>query len=230
MHRRSAHPSPPRLAPPVAARVAGRPRRPWLPWAGLALTLAACGGPTGDRAASDPSGDETATATAPGAPVDGAVPAGGEAFRPLAVGDPAPAYAAPAIHPATLARRGDTLRVGPGAQPGVTLVNVWATWCTSCREEFALLDSLERAYGPRGLRVVAVSVDRAAPERVARFAESQRTTFAIGHDPEGRVQEVFRVVGVPESYLVGRDGTVRWRHAGALEGAATRAAVEGALR
>ena len=172
-----------------------------------------------------------------GRPARGGTPAAadGGAFRPLAAGDRAPTYAARWVHPSPLpapaggdSRRGDSLRIGPD-QPAVTLVALWATWCTTCREEFALLDSLQREYAPRGLRIAALSVDRGPSSRVVRFARSYDARFPVAHDPDGRAEEAFRVVGVPESYLIGRDGRVRMRHVGAIDGS-VRAEIERALR
>ena len=100
-------------------------------------------------------------------------------FRPLVVGDRAPAYAA-----RTLA--GDSVRVGAGTP---VLLNVWATWCTSCREEMADLAALDREYAPRGVRVLAVSVDAGDGTRVRRFAEAEQLPFAVAHDPAGVVQK-----------------------------------------
>ncbi|MDB4899027.1 MAG: alkyl hydroperoxide reductase/Thiol specific antioxidant/Mal allergen [Gemmatimonadetes bacterium] len=138
---------------------------------------------------------------------------------PMAVGDPVRAYDA-----ATL--RGDTVRVG-GVEP-LTLVNVWATWCTSCREEMADLEALHTEFAPRGLRVVAVSIDAGAPARVQRFVDRERLTFTVAHDPEARIQKVYGVVGVPSSYLVGTDGRLLWQQVGGIHGAvkAVRAEVE----
>lgn len=132
------------------------------------------------------------------------------AYRPLRVGDAVPEYV---VH--TLA--GDSVRVG--ANELLTLVNVWATWCASCREEFADLEQLSRDFGGRGLRVLAVSVDRGSARKVSAFVESQGTTFAVAHDPGSRIQQAFQVVGVPESYLVSRSGRLLWRRAGGLHGA-----------
>ena len=148
-----------------------------------------------------------------------------EAFRPLAPGDSAPLFAAVTLE-------GDSVRVGgPGAQP-LTLLNIWATWCASCREELADLDRLQREMGPRGLRVVAVSVDRGGAEKVARFIRAQRASFTVVHDPEARVREAYQAVGVPESYLISPNGKILWRHAGGLHGTpeAARRAVEAALK
>jgi cytochrome c biogenesis protein CcmG/thiol:disulfide interchange protein DsbE len=142
-----------------------------------------------------------------------------DAARPMAVGDAVRAYDA-----ATL--RGDTVRVG-GAGP-LTLVNVWATWCTSCREEMADLEALHTEFAPRGLRVVAVSIDAGSPARVQRFVDRQRLSFVVAHDPEARIQKLYDVVGVPSSYLIGSDGRLLWQQVGGIHGAVknVRAEVE----
>ena len=130
-----------------------------------------------------------------------------ERFQPLAVGRPAPRYAARTLG-------GDSARVAPG-QP-VTLVNVWATWCGPCKKEFPELQRLYETYGDRGLRILAVSVDRGGDDAVTEFVASQGATFTIARDPEGRVQDIFQTIGVPETYLVGADGTLLWRRVGEL--------------
>lgn len=165
----------------------------------------------------------------------GAAAAGdGGAFRPLAIGEAVPAYAAVLVG----AGAADSVRIAGEGAPAtaadggaLTLVNVWATWCTSCREEFADLERLHRDYAPRGVRVVAVSVDESSDERVARFARREGVTFTIAHDPEGRVQRLYQAVGVPETYLVSPDGRLLWRHGGALRNGApeARQAIEQAL-
>lgn len=142
-------------------------------------------------------------------------------FRPLVVGDSAPAYGV-----RTLA--GDSVRVGAG-QP--VLLNVWATWCTSCREEMADLATLDREYAPRGVRVLAVSVDAGDGTRVRRFAEAEHLPFAVAHDPAGIVQRRFQAVGVPETYLISGDGRLLWVQRGGLHGApaAVRATLDSAV-
>jgi thiol-disulfide isomerase/thioredoxin len=148
------------------------------------------------------------------------------AFHPLVVGDSAPSYAV-----RTLA--GDSVRVGAGAP---VLLNVWATWCTSCREEMADLAALQRVYAPHGVRVLAVSVDAGDGTRVRRFVEAEKLPFAVAHDPAGVVQKRFQAVGVPETYLISADGRLLWVQRGGLHGApaAVRATldsvVEGSIR
>ena len=132
----------------------------------------------------------------------------GAAFHPLGVGDRAPAYAV-----RTLA--GDSVRVGAGAP---VLLNVWATWCTSCREEMADLAAIDRAYASRGVKVLAVSVDRGDGARVQRFADAERLRFAVAHDPAGIVEQTFQAVGVPETYLISGDGRMLWVQRGGIHG------------
>jgi thiol-disulfide isomerase/thioredoxin len=112
---------------------------------------------------------------------------------------------------------GVPLVLGGGGAP-LTLVNVWATWCTSCREEMQDLSTIDRDYAPRGLRVVAVSVDAGSETLVRRFVQRESLTFPVVHDKAGTIQRLFRIVGVPTSYLVGVDGRVLWRQVGGIHG------------
>jgi peroxiredoxin len=146
----------------------------------------------------------------------------GATVRPTAIGAQVPAYSA-------ITLRGDSVRVG-GAEP-LTMVNVWATWCTSCGEEMADLEALHREFADRGLRIVAVSIDAGSSARVQRFVERERLTFPVAHDPEARIQRLYNVVGVPSTYLVGRDGRLLWQQVGGIHGAVkkVRAEVERAV-
>jgi peroxiredoxin len=130
---------------------------------------------------------------------------GAEAFRPLDVGAAVPAYSAVTL-------TGDTVRIG--GTNGPTVVNVWATWCTSCREEMAALDSLKAEFGARGVRVIGVSVDQGRVEKVQQYVETNRLGFAIAHDPAGDIQRLYQVVGVPATFVVGKDGHLLWKHTG----------------
>ena len=145
-----------------------------------------------------------------------------EAFRPIAIGEPVPELTV-----RTLA--GDTARIEPG-QP-VTLLNVWATWCGPCEKEFPEIEALQREYGPRGLRIVAVSVDEGDDAPVREFVSAKGATFEIGRDPKGAVRRLYQGIGVPESYLISTDGTLLVRQFGAIpDGAMSlRAAIEKAL-
>ena len=126
-------------------------------------------------------------------------------FRPLQVGDSAPAYAAPTM-------RGDTitLRALLG-QP--VLLNVWATWCVPCREEMPAMEQLHAVFADSGLRVIAVSVDEAGSDAAVReFIATHGIQFTVARDPDKRVSRAFRTLGVPETFLIDRRGKIarRW--------------------
>jgi thiol-disulfide isomerase/thioredoxin len=129
-------------------------------------------------------------------------------FRPLAAGEPVPTFTV-----RTLA--GDSASVGPGEQ--LTLLNLWATWCGPCQEEFPELEQLHRDYEGKGLRILAVSVDMGNDANVREFADDHGATFTIGRDGEGRMQRLYQTVGLPETFLIAPDGTLLWRHFGALK-------------
>ena len=146
-----------------------------------------------------------------------------EAFRPIAVGQDVPQLTV-----RTLA--GDTARVAPG-EP-VTLLHVWATWCGPCEKEFPEIEALQKEFGPRGLRILAISVDEGDDDDpVRKFVAAKGATFDIGRDPSGSVRRLYQGIGVPESYLISSDGKLLVRQFGAIpEGAAAmRAAIEKAL-
>lgn len=149
--------------------------------------------------------------------------AGDESSRPtrqaVRVGDPAPAYRI-----ATFG--GDSLIIGPS--PSVVLLNVWATWCASCKEEFALMDTLLTRHEANGLRVVAVSVDVGSSEPVHRTVAEYAVTFEVAHDAEGEVERRYPALGVPASYLIGRDGQLIWKHVGVMP-ASVDTVIAGAL-
>lgn len=90
----------------------------------------------------------------------------------------------------------------------VTLVNVWATWCGPCRAE---MPSMQEAYAQlkdRGFAIAAVSVDEGSIDDVKAFQREFGLTFDILHDRSGRIQQVYQTTGVPESFLLDRDGVI----------------------
>lgn len=128
----------------------------------------------------------------------------GDEISPLGVGT-----AAPEFHATTLA-------TPPGArtladyrgQP--VLLNIWATWCLPCRAEMPSIERLYHSYGPRGLRVVAVSIDDPGSDAAIRaFAHDMGLSFEILHDASGQIQHAYETTGVPETVIIGRDGVIR---------------------
>jgi cytochrome c biogenesis protein CcmG, thiol:disulfide interchange protein DsbE len=147
-----------------------------------------------------------------------------EVFKPLAVGDAVPVFTVPTL-------TGDSVSVGSGKRQPVTLMNVWATWCGPCKAEFPELQTLHETYGPRGLRLIAVSIDAENDAAVAASAKAMGASFLIGRDPADAVRGRFSAVGIPETWLISSTGRLLWKHTGAIPAgdASVRAAVEAAL-
>jgi cytochrome c biogenesis protein CcmG, thiol:disulfide interchange protein DsbE len=132
-----------------------------------------------------------------------------EPRQPVAIGAPAPRYAA-----TTLA--GDSASTAALAGK-VVLLNVWATWCAPCRAEIPYLQSLYERHRAEGLEIVGVSVDARGQESVITdFANEFRMTYPIWRDPDERVQSLYMALGVPSSYLIDRAGILRWRRLGTI--------------
>jgi cytochrome c biogenesis protein CcmG/thiol:disulfide interchange protein DsbE len=97
----------------------------------------------------------------------------------------------------------------------VVLLNVWATWCHPCRDEIPELREVHATYRDRGLELVGVSVDvDGAEDHIREFMKEFDMTYPIWLDPEERVSTQFLIVGVPATFLIDREGVLRWRKTG----------------
>jgi cytochrome c biogenesis protein CcmG, thiol:disulfide interchange protein DsbE len=92
----------------------------------------------------------------------------------------------------------------------VVLLNVWATWCPPCQAELPSLQRLYQAYGDKGLKLVAVSIDDYVSEDSIRaFAKNFGITFEVLHDSTHAIERIYQTTGYPESFVIGREGTIR---------------------
>ena len=97
------------------------------------------------------------------------------------------------------------------------LLNVWATWCLPCKEEIPYLEQLHGKHAGQGLQIIGVSIDARGDEsKIDEFAREFGMTYPIWRDPEERVNARFLAIGVPSTYLIDRDGILRWKHLGTL--------------
>ncbi|MDB5590056.1 DsbE family thiol:disulfide interchange protein [Enterovirga sp.] len=125
------------------------------------------------------------------------------------IGRPAPSFALPPLEGSPL----PGLSSADLAKGQVTVLNVWASWCAPCRIEHPLL--MELARDP-AVKVVGLNYkDR--PDAAQRFLATLGNPFsALGADENGRAAIEWGVYGVPETFVVGPDGTVRHKHVGPL--------------
>jgi len=92
------------------------------------------------------------------------------------------------------------------------LINVYASWCTPCRAEHPQLMALNAA----GVEIVGISY-KDQPAHSQRFLDELGNPFsAIGVDPEGRFGIELGIMAVPETFVIGPDGRIRYIHRGPL--------------
>jgi thiol-disulfide isomerase/thioredoxin len=95
------------------------------------------------------------------------------------------------------------------------LLNVWATWCTPCRAEMPMLDRLQHELGGGAFEVVALSIDSKSATAVRRFYEEIGIrSLAVYVDPSMQATQKLRIVGVPTTLLIDREGRELWRKTG----------------
>jgi peroxiredoxin len=87
----------------------------------------------------------------------------------------------------------------------VVLLNFWATWCLECRSEMPALERLHREFGPEGLTILGINA-REATKTIRRYADDLRLTVSLVLDPKGDIGAQYGVVGLPTTFLIGRDG------------------------
>jgi peroxiredoxin len=110
----------------------------------------------------------------------------------------------------------------------VVLLNFWATWCREC-PEMPVLERLHRELARQGLAVLGINV-REEPRVILGFAADLGLTFPLLPDPDGRIQRRYGVIGLPTTFLIGRDGRPFARAIGTREwGSAPARAVIQAL-
>lgn len=134
-----------------------------------------------------------------------------------------PGMAAPVFEAVTLEGEPASLQDFEGR---VVLLNVWATWCPPCVYEMPSMQRLYEKFQGEPFDIVAVSVDAPRGERdgagrvggdIREFAEEYGLSFTILHDPQGRIQRTYQTSGVPESFVIGKDGMIYRKVSGATE-------------
>ncbi len=98
----------------------------------------------------------------------------------------------------------------------VVLVNNFATWCSPCQAEMPELQAFYEQHKERGFTIVAIESGEPA-EVVAGFVKEFGITFPVLLDPQGKAQDAFNMVALPNSILVDREGKIRQTWIGAVD-------------
>ncbi len=96
----------------------------------------------------------------------------------------------------------------------VVLLNFWATWCPPCKAEIPSLIRLNHMFSNEGLVILGISEDNRGADVVVPFAKSYGMDFAVLLDPSREVGNLYSIGGVPETFLVGKDGKIKYKFVG----------------
>jgi thiol-disulfide isomerase/thioredoxin len=125
--------------------------------------------------------------------------------RAIAVGEPAPEITVVTADgkPVTLA----------GLKGKTVYVDFWASWCGPCRQSFPFMNAMHEKYGPRGLVIVGVNVDKKRAD-AEKFLARIPASFMIGYDEMGVTPAAYYVKKMPTSVLIDASGKIAAMHAG----------------
>jgi cytochrome c biogenesis protein CcmG/thiol:disulfide interchange protein DsbE len=123
-------------------------------------------------------------------------------YEPLTVGKEAPDFVLPNL---------DDKSVRLSDYRGkVVFLNFWATWCKPCREEMPSMEVLYKNFDRDGLVVLAVSIDRVTTKKdIPPFISSMNLTFPVLVDSWGQTDKRYKLMGVPETYIIDQQGILR---------------------
>lgn len=106
-------------------------------------------------------------------------------------------------------------------QGKVVYLDFWASWCGPCRRSFPWMNAMQQKYSAQGLVIVSVNVDEKRADADG-FLKANPASFPVIFDPEGKLAEQYQLIGMPSSFIIGRDGKVLKAHQGFLDDSPTR--------
>jgi len=109
---------------------------------------------------------------------------------------------------------GQTVRLSDFRGKKAIFLNFWATWCIPCRQEMPTMDKAYQEYKSRDLEVLAISLDAGSKSVVKNFMQELKLDFPVLLDPDMEVLRLYRMVGIPASFLIDKQGIVRHREVG----------------
>jgi len=90
----------------------------------------------------------------------------------------------------------------------VVLLNIWATWCPPCVEEMPSMEKLYQELKAESFEILAVSMDKSGAQAVLPFMKKHKLNFPALTDTEGALKTLYRTTGVPESFVIDKDGII----------------------
>ena len=137
---------------------------------------------------------------------------------PLLEGFPAPVFSA-------VDARGTAIDL-EALRGSIVLLDFWAAWCAPCLDELSTVVAIHETFGERGVVVVGINLDRSDAAFVTALAQNGLVYAQVYDGPDGPVSSLYRIGGLPMTYLIDRGGVIRGRD---LRGDALVAAIAALL-
>jgi thiol-disulfide isomerase/thioredoxin len=99
----------------------------------------------------------------------------------------------------------------------VVMINFWASWCGPCRQEMPLLEEMYKKYSDLGFVLLGVNVEEDS-SKAGELLREIPVSFPILYDNTNKVTKLYKVVAMPSTVMVDRDGNMRYLHRGYLPG------------
>lgn len=98
----------------------------------------------------------------------------------------------------------------------VIYLDFWASWCKPCSNSFPWMREMKQRYANKGFEIIAINLDK--DKKLAdNFLKNMDINFKIAFDQEGKSAANYKLKGMPNSFLIGRDGMIRASHVGFRE-------------
>lgn len=95
----------------------------------------------------------------------------------------------------------------------VVYLDFWASWCKPCRKSFPWMNQMQEKYAAQGLQIIAINLD--TEQALAKdFLDKVPAQIPIIYDPEGKIASDYKLIGMPSSYLIDKEGKIRFSHKG----------------
>lgn len=128
----------------------------------------------------------------------------------ISVGETVPSFKAPTID-------GSKSLALEEYRGKVVLIDFWASWCPPCLRSLPKYDDLRLEIGTDNFEIVAINVDENTND-ARKFLQKHPVNYPIAKDPKGILPSVFGIKAVPTSYLVDKNGVIRYVHVAFKEG------------
>lgn len=95
----------------------------------------------------------------------------------------------------------------------VVYVDFWASWCKPCQASFPWMNAMQAKYQEQGLHIIAINLDEARAD-ADMFLSKIPASITMVFDPQAKIAEAYDLVGMPSSYIIDKQGNIRFSHQG----------------